>query len=73
MADKITYVTPRQEAAARRVKDLYSKGKDDPRYRRNITGEGTGKATGSVSIPQQKIARATSLIEALDLQDKLKK
>jgi len=55
------------------VKKLYAEGKNDPRYRRNITGEGTGKAAGSVSIPQQKIARATSLIEALDLQDKLKK
>jgi len=73
VADKITYVTPTQETAARRVKKLYAEGKNDPRYRRNITGEGTGKAAGSVSIPQQKIARATSLIEALDLQDKLKK
>ncbi len=65
MATKTGPISKTAQQAAKNAAKLYRENVHDPRYLKNLTGEG-GKATDEkVNVPQQKIAQAVTLAELL--------
>ncbi len=59
-------ISPTAQKAAPKVVRLYNQGKTDPRYMKNLTGEGSGKPTNEgVNLPQKRIAQAFTLADLL--------